>query len=259
MTKAFYFIFVIFFLCSPFVLTQNEDWFDECKSSIIKENLKFTFPSEISIVERNYYIQKNLRSIEECLDVINEFNLTDSVEVEFLKNRDVMKKYLGWPASGMAYPDRKTMFCIIAEKTPIKHEWMHMVTMLKWGIPHKTLTWINEGLATYADKCSKYSNECIYTYLIQSEKLIAIDNLIYDFYNQNDIVSYFQAAYLVEYLINEFGVPKFKMLWQSNMNEFENIYGKSLNKVVDDINNNLKKKYSKFIEFDWTEFEKGCY
>jgi len=259
MIKTSCFFLLLLLLSTPFATAQNEVWLDECKSSRIIGTLRFTFPSNVGIDQRNHYIQKNLNCIEECLNIINEHHFTDSVEVEFLKDRNTMKKYLGWPASGMAYPDRKTMFCIMAEKTPIKHEWMHMIAMLKWGTPDQTLTWINEGLATYADKCSGYSNEEIYTYFIQSKKLINIDNLIHDFYKQNDIISYFQAAYLVEYLIEKYGIPKFKLLWKSNITEFEKIYDKPLNDIVNEINNDLGKKYTEPVKFDWNEFEKGCY
>ena len=88
-----------------------------------------------------------------------------------------------------------------------------MLTMLKWGTPDKTLIWINEGLATFVDKCSKYSNEEIYAYFVQNKKLIKIDDLIHNFHKQTDIISYFQAAYLVEYLIEKYGISKFKMFW----------------------------------------------
>jgi len=256
---SFLFIFLSWLIPFSAIKAQDEEWHNECKSSRIVDNFKFTFPSEVTRELREYYIKQNLNSVNECLNIIEEHNFTDSVEVEFLKDRNTMKKYLGWPASGMAYPDRKTMFCIVAEKTPIKHEWMHMISMLKWGTPDKTLTWMNEGLATYADKCSKYSNEEIYTYFIQNKRLISLDGLVNDFYNQNDVISYFQGAYLVEYLIGKYGISKFRIFWQSNISEFENIYGKTLNNIVDDINNYLTKKYTKPIEFDWDEFEKGCY
>ena len=236
-----------------------QDWTNDCQSTKTVENLKFSFPSEVTIEIREYYIQKTLNSRDGCLQIIEESAFTDSIDIDFLKDRNVMKKYLGWSASGMAYPDRKILFCIVAEKSPIKHELMHMITMLKWGTPDGTLSWVNEGLATYVDKCLEYSNEYLYAYFIQNMKLINTDDLVNNFHLQNEMISYFQAAYLVEYLISTYGVKKLKMLWQTNMSEFEYIYGKTLDSIVDDIDNYLTKKYLDPIGLDWSKLEEGCY
>ncbi len=258
------FKFRILFLaicCLPIFLIKAQDgaWEDQCKSSKTVGNLRFTFPSEVSVNDRLHYIDRSLKCISECLALVEENVFADSIEVEFLRSRAEMAKYLGWPAAGMAYPDRKTMFCIVADKTPIKHEWMHMITMLKWGEPSPSLTWMNEGLATYADHCSPYSNEEIYAYFIRSGKLISIEGLVHEFYKQDDVISYFQAAYLVEYLLGKYGVAKFRELWKGDITQFDKVYGRSLSELSKEIEGKLLKQYPAPMNFDWNLFEKGCY
>ena len=257
--KRVYVFFNLLLFSLNCLYAQNEDWQNDCKSTKVVGNLKFTFPSEVVISDRDYYIQQSINSIKECLTVIKETKFIDSITVEFFNNREDMKKYLGHPASGMAFPNRKTMFCVVAEKTPIKHEWAHMVTMLTWGYPARTLIWLNEGLATYIDNCSKYSREEIYAYFIKSNKLIGIDDLVYNFQNQDDVIAYFQASYLVEYLISKYDINKLKYLWQSDINNFEEIYGVSFANFTEEIRNNLQEKYPATIELDWEELKKGCY
>ncbi len=259
MSKFNILLLAIFCLTILPVSAQNNAWEDQCKSSKTVGNLRFTFPSEVPVDERLRYIDRNLKCVSECLTLVEETIFTDSIEVEFLQSRAEMGKYLGWPASGMAYPDRKTMFCIVADKTPVKHEWMHMITMLKWGEPSPSLTWMNEGLATYADRCSPYSNEEIYAYFLRNGKLIPTEGLVHQFYEQNDVISYFQSAYLVEYLLGKYGITKFRELWKSDITRFDKVYGLSMTELTDEIAEKFHKEHPGTITFDWELFEKGCY
>jgi hypothetical protein len=38
------------------------------------------------------------------------------------------------------------------------------------------------------------------------------------------MIAYHQSAYMVQYLLEKYGVEKFKQLWQNGYNDFKNIY-----------------------------------
>ena len=110
------------------------------------------------------------------------------------------------------------------QKPPIKHELMHLITMLKWGYPTPTSTWMNEGLGTYAENdCNGINVAQIYRYFLENDKLISIDLLSSDFYKQPEMVGYHQSGYIVEYLLENYSIEQFKKLWTNGFKNFEKI------------------------------------
>ena len=65
-------------------------------------------------------------------------------------------------------------------------------------------------------------------------------------------------AYIVGYLIDNYGMEKFKALWKEGMEDFEKIYAISLENCLQKINDKLYKKYPDPIDFNWEEFTKDC-
>jgi hypothetical protein len=178
-----------------------------------------------------------------------------------MSNRRDMFKYTGMSASGMAFPETKTMFCVISnkEKPPIQHELMHMVVMLKWGKAHVSSTWMNEGLAALAENnCNGYSVEQIYRYLMEKHLLISMDSLSTSFYGQPEMIAYHQSAYTVQSLIKNHGIRKFKDLWTQGIHSFEQIYGMSFEQVKIDMDKTAKQDFAAVPEINWAEFMKGC-
>jgi len=85
---------------------------------------------------------------------------------------------------------------------------------------------MNEGLATYASgTCSEYSLSEIYKYFIQSEKVIAMNNLADNFKGNPDMIAYTQSAFVCKYLIDNYGLEKFKLLWKGGFDMLQSIYG----------------------------------
>jgi hypothetical protein len=257
---------IIIILLTGFIVScsskseKNEEWKEITREKKTIDNITYYFSSKIDISRRNSAIEECQNSITENLKLIKETDFTNKMDIEFLESRTEMLKYTGMGAQGMAFPDRNTFFTLLKDKgSPIKHEMMHMITMYKWGTPPETSTWMNEGLATYSGgTCSKYSLTEIYKYFIQSKKLITLNNLADNFYENPDMIAYTQSAFVCKFLIDNYGMEKFKLLWQKGFNEMTSIYGFDNQQLEMNLAKYVNEKYPTDIEFDWEEFNKGC-
>lgn len=260
--KLTYLLLILsFYSCT----TQKKSSNDENWTKIVTEtktvnNITYYFSSEVEIPRRNLAIEECQKAIEENLKLIEETEFNTKMDIEFLKSRKEMLKYGGMAAQGLAYPNRDVFFTLLKDKgSPIKHEMVHMITMYKWGTPPYSNTWMNEGLATYSGgTCFKYSLEDIYKYFIQSNKLISMDKLSEDFYENPDMIAYTQSAFICKFLIDNYGISKFKELWKSGYEKLNEIYGFDSKTLENTLKDYINKKYPKDINFDWEEFNKGC-
>jgi hypothetical protein len=118
---------------------------------------------------------------------------------------------------------------------------------------------MNEGLATYAENnCNGFNDEQIYRYLSEKNMLIPMTAITTSFYKQPEMVAYHQAAYIVQYLLNNYGVEKFKDLWTQGFAQFERIYGIRFQEVNTNIDRTAKQDYPDAPAIDWSSFQKGC-
>ena len=210
--------------------TWENGWKKEGQVLKSIKNIHFNFPDKgLAFYKKEDFVEECLRSMESDAKIIGLAPFTDTIHIRFLSSRHEMKKLAGMTASGMAHPHIQTLFIVASSnekvKPPIKHELMHLIAMLKWGYPHYTSTWINEGLATYAeDYCNGYSVSEIYRYFLQTEKLIPIDSLVTNFHRQAEMIAYHQSAYVVEYLLKNYSIKQFKRLWSEGFDKFQSIY-----------------------------------
>tara|TARA_R110001583_G_scaffold195104_1_gene369197 strand:+ start:918 stop:1733 length:816 start_codon:yes stop_codon:yes gene_type:complete len=268
-TKEIKFILLIFILigigCIETIKGQSNGWSEDKQVIKTIENVMFTIPAS-----GNSFDNKELL-VTECLDAIKSncklINIpiyTDSIHFRFLTDRDEMKKYTATKASGITYEWIKTVYIVDSYKkgevkAPIKHELMHLMTMTLWGYPEKTSTWMNEGLAAFAENnCNNYNVQQIYRYFLENKMLLPIDSLADDIYKQPEMIAYHQSAYIVEYLISNYGFEKFKELWRTGLDGFEKIYLIKIEQVIIEMEKNLIEKYPTSPEINWEVFKKGC-
>ena len=239
---------------------NNEEWTKTIRVEKTIDNITYYFSSQVDITRRNAAIKECQNSIVENLKLIQETEFTNEMGIEFLESREEMLKYTGMGAQGMAFPDRNTFFTLLKDKgSPIKHEMMHMITMYKWGTPPGTSTWMNEGLATYSGgTCSDYSLSEVYKYFLQSKKVIPMDNLAQNFYGNTEMIAYTQSAFVCKFLIDNYGIEKFKLLWKNGFDKMQSIYGFNNEQLETSLAEYVNQKHPRDIEFDWEEFDKGC-
>jgi hypothetical protein len=223
-------------------------------------NINYSFAGTITSGQRNTLIQKCIKAIKDNLFMISETEFTDTINIIFVSNREEMKQYTGMGAAGMALPETKTMYCLGDENAaPITHELMHMITMLKWGEPHPSSTWMNEGLAAYAENnCNGYTDEQIYRFFSRKGMLLSMDSLSTNFYGQPEMIAYHRCGYMVQFLLQQYGIQKFKLLWQNGFAAFENIYGHSFAVVNSALDKSAATHYPFAPEINWEIFKKGC-
>ena len=227
-------------------------------------NVNFNFPDSGSAFEnRNELINECFEAMQSNIQIIDIDKFTDTIQIRFLRSRNDMNVLTGMYATGMALPHIKTLYVVADSsekvKPPIKHELMHLIAMLEWGYPHYTSTWINEGLATYAeDNCNGYSVSEIYRYFLDTDKLIHIDSLTTDFYRQPEMIVYHQSAYVVEHLLKNYSLNQFKRLWQEGFNSFESIYSVSFQEMKEELDKSIQKEHPEAPNIDWETFKEGC-
>ena len=226
------------------------------------KNVAFNFPDSGFAYERKSdYVKQCLEAIQSNVQIIGLESFSDTIQIRFLRSREDMFWLTGSKPSGMANPYVNTVYLVAdGNKTPpIKHELMHLITMLEWGYPHVSSTLINEGLAAYAeDNCNGYNVAQIYRYFMETDKLIDIDSLTSDFYAQSEMIGYHQSACVVEYLLNNYNNEQFKQLWTQGFDSFESMYGISFSKAKVDLEKALLKKYPSAPDIDWETFKEGC-
>lgn len=249
---------------------KTKDW--ELKSQYTKQidNLYFSFPSE------GYGHENREKLLKECVDAFNENckiikdpEYTEFTSIMFVDSKAEMLLHSGlFIKGGAANIYRRTIHMVVfdngdeSEKRtnpPIKHEIMHMVAMTAWGIPPNNVTWLNEGLATYAaNNCSGYSVSEIYRYFLENKMLVPMDSLTENFYHIEEMIGYHQSACIVEYLIEKYGIEKLEELWKNGFTNFESIYGLSFSDFEIALNKFIIQKHPKVPEFEWSVFREGC-
>lgn len=235
------------------------DWKTNCTITKTIRNITFNFPS-------NGFAYDNCDSIiNACFDAINhdlfiihQKEYTDTIVAHFLSSLKEMRDNTGYPTSEYAFPQiNKIWFVVDKDITPlINHEFMHMITFSLWGQPPQQSYWLKEGIATYAqNSCNGFAVEQIYAFFEKKNMLIAIDSLAGHFYAQPMMVAFHQSAYIVQYLIETYGVQKFSILYKSGFDSFEKIYRIQFKQILLDIKTKLDKKYPDTPDIHWTSFK----
>jgi hypothetical protein len=243
---------------------RTDDKSTDGKPVEIPGNISFLFPSKgYAYDHRHELIQQCLAGIRHDLQIINQPAFTDTFTIRFVDSRQEMKLYTGIPASGVNALNPRMIYYVVNEKekgAPIDHELMHMISTTDWGYPDRTSIWMNEGLAAFSQNiCNGYNDEQIYRYFDDSRKLLPMDSLVNQFYQEPEMIAYHQAACIVEYLLQNYGVERFRDLWQQGFNKFNEIFGTSFSHMEADIKKAAERDYPKAPNIDWKAFSIGCY
>ncbi|UWX53783.1 peptidase MA family metallohydrolase [Maribacter litopenaei] len=243
-------------------MNQNDGWKRVGQTEKQIDNVIFTFP------ESGFAYKNRKRLVKDCFDAIKydselidlkDFN--DTIFIRFLPSREAMKPLTGNTPSGSAYPHLKTLYVVANDNTrpPIKHELMHLISMLEWGYPPPSSTWMNEGLGTFAENnCSGWTVAQMYRYLLENDQLISMNLLTTDFYKQPENFSYHQSAYIVEYLLENYSIEQFGLVWKDGFEKFEETYGFSFEQLKSDLEIDLIEKMPEVPEIYPQTFYKNC-
>lgn len=254
-------LFLSLLIYSYNLTSQNKDWSHstfahlEDKITKVDGNIRYFINSGISATEGDSIIEITKKHIEHNLKLIGESDFKDSVYIVLVRSRDEMIKYAGGRISGISMLKDKyvpqNMICCISKV--LKHELMHIIVSLKWNPLIKNYIghpdWLSEGLAVYADPEAEALNGLtlkeVYASFHQNNKLLKSDLLIkFPSITSTEIeIAYIQSGYIVQFLIERYGIQKFKELWFGSY-DFEKIYGINMECMIQKINKELCQKYS---------------
>jgi len=156
---------------------------------------------------------------------------------------------LGFESNGITFcaPNAPQIYAVYNEmkKCVGYHEDTHAI-MCQYAMPISKA--IEEGLAMYFDKAWwGISNElCTYVYL-KDERYVSVERLISDneyFYSVSDIVSYPILGAFTAYLIESYGIEKYKKLYQSReamLEKFLTLYGQNISEIEVEYANSIKE------------------
>ncbi|MBP6310674.1 MAG: hypothetical protein KA408_00275 [Flavobacteriales bacterium] len=235
------------------------------------DSIEFVFPMPgYAYDHRDSLVDACMKAIEHNKELLGLDEFKAPYKIKFYPSKAEMKEDINIGVSGHADHWNKEVAFVVTDDpetiekeniipAPIVHETMHMIAMEKWGFPPENNLWLNEGLATYAaNNCNGASVDKVYCYLMGADMLFPMDSLVSQFYKNDEMIAYHQAAYIVKHLLEVGGVEKFAMLWQEGFTSFERVYGVPFAEVETTIKSNLEKKYPNGVDLDWETFKKGC-
>ncbi|MBM4401732.1 MAG: hypothetical protein FJ044_00610 [Candidatus Cloacimonetes bacterium] len=157
------------------------------------------------------------------------------------------KELLGNLEPNQAIAATSTIFTIHSEhhQQTSGHELTHILSFYIDTTRTNSYKFLSEGLACYLDQSGK-DYDCLAKELFDSNKIIPSKEIIdvNDFNKKDPKITYSQSASFVKFLIENYGLEKFKGLWVVKKNlkeEFQSIYQIEFEK----------------IEKEWLEFLTG--
>ncbi|MBS1536234.1 MAG: hypothetical protein JST20_00635 [Bacteroidetes bacterium] len=216
------------------------------------------------------YTANHLNEIERELDiaynkilsVLNISSYNNGIYLLAVDSKEEMNKVMGYKIKGGAAKGHDLVFFVYNQniRPQFKHEIFHLISYEIWGLTNYRL--LDEGGATYTDNYCFYDNPMysINAYYLQQKKLFPLDSLINRFDNQvkkSDVIAYIQSAGIYKYLYEKYGVEKMKLLWTGGFENFNSIYGFSIEE--------LETEWISFIktipipkDFDINKLKEGC-
>lgn len=220
--------------------------------------------------KENSYTAKNLYKVKQELDIaytrilsILDYGVYPyGIYLIAVDSKEEMQELMGYKIKGGAANGHDLVFFVYnAEIRPqFKHEIFHLISYETWGPTNYRL--LNEGGATYTDNFCFYENPMysINAYYLQHSLLFSFDSLIKEFDNQakkSDVIAYIQSAGIFKYLYEKYGVTKMKLLWSKGFEEFQTIYGFSINQLERDWLDHIKGVPIP-KDFDINKLNEGC-
>ncbi len=181
-------------------------------------------------------------NVETALQVRNN----ETITVFIFKDQGQKKKLMGSANADVAKPWLKQIYIEAGNyNSTLKHEIVHVLAGGFGKTPFKIASNLNpaltEGVASAIDYCSgNYTNHYLAFLALENGYSIPLTKLFsgLSFFGQVSTLSYIYAGSFCKYLIDEFGIEKFKEFYSGT--DFEISFGRSLT--------NVEKTYFEFLK-----------
>jgi hypothetical protein len=142
-----------------------------------------------------------------------------------------MRPLVGRTTNAIAFHRSHVIALVVTESwsAAAAHEIFHVLAMNLWGIGP---IWLNEGLGVFMD--GQWLGNDLYAvarYLLDRKALLPLPDLMEDFRDADELVSFPQAGSLARYIFERHGVEAVKALWRGDAAAFQTRTGKTLAQV----------------------------
>ena len=191
--------------------------------------LHFTLRAQSGVrsVDSLKSIGRKMENIQkEILTLLHESS-PQKLHLYFLKDRTTLASYTGYSAKGYTDTQKGILYFVDTDPfhLPLKHETTHALSWRLWGTPKEY--WISEGLAVFANNnCGNYPLHVLAHALHRQEKLVPFQNLVHSF-DFRALEPSLQAASVVQYIYETYGVAALKAFWQKGWTSSKSIIGLS--------------------------------
>ncbi len=186
--------------------------------------------SRMEIVKQK--MLKQIDSVQSFMQ-INPYN--PRINLFIVDTRKQMKDLIGWETNGTAFYKHNILTGVASEKSNAifaNHELFHLIAMNIWGVPE---TWLNEGMAIYADNnWYGYDLYQLTNYLMINNRYVPLEKLIKEFRNVDSMLSYPLMGSFTRYLNETYGREMVIHIWKGKSKQLEKLTGKSLAELEKD-------------------------
>ncbi|MCL5028820.1 MAG: tetratricopeptide repeat protein [Bacteroidetes bacterium] len=232
-------ISVLFFFASPYFgfSTTFNKLNSELKGTAISKHFIIHYPVELDknlvkalVIYHEYYYSE--------LKNFFKYDYPRKIDSYLFESNGQKKKLFGTANADVAKPWLNCAFITYSDfNTTLKHELAHCYSSVFGSGIFKVAAGLNpyliEGIAVAADPVYD-NNDINYIASIAYNNGFKpeLNNLFnyFSFFSQSSSISYVYAGSLTKYLINKFGIDKFKLLYQ--VGDFQKVYNESLNKIL---------------------------
>lgn len=206
-------------------------------------NFVLYFPLNTYADSTKVFLQKSIEKYRlEILALMQENNYSPKIETFFFPSKTLMNKTLLTNAEGISFASENVCAFTFAKQFNgyTKHELSHIFSINLWG---RSATWIEEGFATLTDESFQtidFHKQA--KALLGTKDFIIPEDLFKNFnkYNGN-WYRYVEAASMLKFIIDKYGIASVKQIWKTKKFETENIKEADLIKTwISHITNNLK-------------------
>lgn len=141
------------------------------------------------------------------------------LQVYFLKDRETLATYTGYPANGYTDTHKGIIYLVNKAGTPLplRHELMHALSWRHWGVPSSY--WLSEGIAVFAvAQCGGYNLHALAHGISRQGKIVPFSTLT-DTFDFRALEPSLQAASLVQYIYETYGWAALKSIWRNGLEE----------------------------------------
>jgi hypothetical protein len=224
-------------------------------------------PDSVAEREIDTLIKQNEAYLASHLVLLGVAEYDKIIDFFYFDSRDQIKEIISHPIRAMADPGSMTVLTIrnSEEIGRDAHEIMHVVSFDLWGgwgwERGEELSWLAEGLATYADEpCNGYKQAELAAHILKNTAdSVSLDSLATNFRQHPEMIGYMLAAGFVEFVLDRYGIEHFHNLWIEGYDGLEKVFGKDVASVEQEWHKYTDTKYPNPKVPDWADLtEHGC-